>query len=165
MYLFWSYANVKRTSRISRTTKKGEGGFFDSPVHVSLINILVAVWQRGKWLLSIRRSNDFNFSLRETISINTSPSRCASYITDIQLFSFSFVLLFDYSSCPTMSCLTFTRSVYVFLWFRTTYDDIKFSSWMKHQICMLIRSRKYPCKRSTYSCYYVVQLIILPKNQ
>lgn len=57
MYLFWSYANVKRTSRISRTTKKGEGGFFDSPVHVSLINILVAVWQRGKWLLSIRRSN------------------------------------------------------------------------------------------------------------
>lgn len=66
----------------------------------------------------------FNFSLRETISINTSPGSCVSYITDIQLFSFSFVLLFDYSSCPTMSCLTFTRSLYVFFLFFYDFEQL-----------------------------------------
>lgn len=129
MHLFWSYANVKRTSRSSRTTKKGEGGFFDSPVHVSLINILVAVWQRGKWLLSIRRSNILIFPHARQYQLG----RCVSYITDIQLFSFSFVSLFRLFELPDDVVFDFHEvCIHVLLWFRTIYDDIKFSSW-KHE--------------------------------
>ena len=165
MYLFWSYANVKRTSRSSRTTKKGEGGFFDSPVHVSLINILVAVWQRGKWLLSIQRSNILIFPYARQYQL-TRVQVDVHHILLIYSCSLSRLYYYSIIRAARRCRVWLSRGLYKFLlWFRTTYDDIKFSSWMKHQICMLIRSRKYPYKRSTYSCYYVVQLIILPKNQ
>lgn len=107
--IFWSYANIKWTSRNPRTTKKNEDEFFDSSSYISLINNGSLAERQVVIKYCIQWLEILIFFLCETVPITMNSERYEScilvinsyflfhfFLTTIRLFELPDDIVFDF---------------------------------------------------------------------